>query len=204
MKGLLLGLKESDLNSDPLAQFKKWFAQARAVGLPLPESFMLATATRDGKPSARMILLKGVDKGGFVFYTNYESRKADELASNPQASAVFHWNELFRQIRIEGRIEKVSPAESEKYFHSRARGSQIGAWASRQSTVIPTRADLEKQVSEIKGRYRGQQVPLPPFWGGYRIMPDRIEFWQGRPDRLHDRFVYAKDGQGWKISRLSP
>lgn len=204
LKGLLFGLHESQVDPDPIAQFRKWFGQARGIGLPLAESFTLATVTPDGKPDARMLLLKGVDERGFVFYTNYESRKGEEIAKNPHGTMVFHWNELFRQVRIEGRMEKVTPEESNAYFQSRIRGSRIGAWASQQSAEIASRGELEKSVREYAAKFRGQVVPLPPFWGGYRIAPDRIEFWQGRPDRLHDRLVYTRQGGAWVIKRLSP
>ena len=204
LKGLLFGVHESSINRDPFAQFKQWYGQACRTGLPLPNSFTLATVTPDGKPDARMLLLKGVDEKGFVFYTNYESRKADEIAKNPNATMVFHWNELFRQIRIEGRLEKVSAEESDTYFQSRVRGSRIGAWASKQSSVIASRKELEEKVREVALRYKGQHIPCPPFWGGFRLIPERIEFWQGRPDRLHDRLCFTREGNGWKMSRLSP
>jgi pyridoxamine 5'-phosphate oxidase len=205
LKGLLLGLHESAVERDPFAQFRTWYDHARWVGLPMPNSFSLATVTPDGKPDARMLLLKGVDEKGFVFYTNYESRKADEIAKNPNATMVFHWNELFRQVRIEGRLKKVSAAESDAYFQSRVRGSRIGAWASKQSSVISDREELEAKVREVESRYKGQRhIPCPPFWGGFRLVPDRIEFWQGRPSRLHDRLCFVREDFGWKMIRLSP
>ncbi len=204
LKGLLFGLHESSVDRDPIAQFKSWFGQAKKTGLPLFESFTLATVGEDGRPDARMLLLKGVDQRGFVFYTNYESRKAGEIEKTPYATIVFHWNELFRQVRIEGRLERVTTQESEAYFHSRLRGSQVGAWASRQSSVIADREELEKKVRECEAKFRGQQVPLPPFWGGYRLLPERIEFWQGRPSRLHDRLCFRREDSGWKMVRLSP
>lgn len=204
LKGLLFGLHESSVDRDPIAQFKSWFGQAKKTGLPLYESFTLATVGEDGRPDARMLLLKGVDQRGFVFYTNYESRKAGEIEKTPYATIVFHWNELFRQVRIEGRLERVTTQESEAYFHSRLRGSQVGAWASRQSSVIADREELEKKVRECEAKFRGQQVPLPPFWGGYRLLPERIEFWQGRPSRLHDRLCFRREDSGWKMVRLSP
>jgi len=204
LKGLLLGLHESAVDRDPFAQFNTWYRHARWTGLPMPNSFLLATVTPDGKPDARMILLKGVDEKGFVFYTNYESRKADEIAKNPNATMVFHWNELFRQVRIEGRLNKVTAEESDAYFQSRVRGSRIGAWASKQSSVILNREELEAKVREIELRYRGQHIPCPPFWGGFRLIPERIEFWQGRPNRLHDRLCFVREGNGWKMFRLSP
>lgn len=204
LKGLLLGLHESAVDRDPFEQFNQWYGQARWTGLPMPNSFTLATVTPDGKPDARMLLLKGVDEKGFVFYTNYESRKADEIAKNPNATMVFHWNELFRQVRVEGRLEKVTPGESDAYFQSRVRGSRIGAWASKQSSAISNREELEAKVREIELRYKGQHIPCPPFWGGFRLIPERIEFWQGRPSRLHDRLCFVREGSGWKMSRLSP
>jgi pyridoxamine 5'-phosphate oxidase len=204
LKGLLLGLHESVVDRDPLAQFDQWYGQARWTGLPMPDSFTLATVAPDGKPDARMLLLKGVDEKGFVFYTNYESRKADEIAKNPNATMVFHWNELFRQVRVEGRLEKVTAQESDAYFQSRLRGSRIGAWASKQSSVISNREELEAKVREIELRYKGQPIPCPPFWGGFRLIPERIEFWQGRPSRLHDRLCFVREGSGWKMLRLSP
>ena len=151
-----------------------------------------------------MILLKAADSRGFIFYTNYESRKAAELFANPQASLVFHWSELMRQVRVEGRVEKISREESEAYFHSRPRGSQIGAWASRQSAELPHRSELEERVGELEKQYHGQPVPLPPFWGGILLIPDRIEFWQGRASRLHDRLCYIRTDEGWTLQRLSP
>jgi len=204
LKGLLFGVHESSINRDPFAQFNQWYGQARRTGLPLPNSFTLATVTPDGKPDARMLLLKGVDEKGFVFYTNYDSRKGGEIVKNPDAAMVFHWNQLFRQVRIEGRLEKVTAQESEAYFHSRLRGSQIGAWASLQSSTIANREELEKKVAEYELKFKGQAVPLPPFWGGFRLIPERIEFWQGRPDRLHDRLCFMREGDGWKMFRLSP
>ena len=204
LKGLLLGLHELAVNRDPIAQFKNWYSHARRTGVPLPDSFTLATVTPDGKPDARMLLLKGVDEKGFVFYTNYGSRKGDEIAKNPSAAMVFHWNQLFRQVRIEGRLEKVTTQESEAYFHSRLRGSQVGAWASLQSSIISDREELEKKVAEYEAKFKGQAVPLPPSWGGFRLTPERIEFWQGRPSRLHDRLCFVREAGSWKIFRLSP
>ena len=205
LKGLLLGLHESAVDPDPLAQFKRWYRHARWTGLSMPNSFSLATVTPDGKPDARMLLLKGMDEKGFVFYTNYESRKADEIAKNPNATMVFHWNELFRQVRIEGWLEKVSAAESDAYFQSRVRGSRIGAWASKQSSVISDREELEAKVREVELQYGGQpRILCPPFWGGYRLTPERIEFWQGRPSRLHDRLCFVRENLGWRMFRLSP
>jgi len=204
LKGLLFGLHESAVDPNPIVQFTSWYGHARKTGVPLPDSFTLATVTSDGRPDARMLLLKGVDERGFVFYTNYESRKGAEIAKNPFGAMVFHWNQLFRQVRIEGRLEKVTTQESEAYFHSRLRGSQVGAWASLQSSTLANREEFEKKVVEYELKFKGQAVPLPPFWGGFRLIPDRIEFWQGRPSRLHDRLCFLREGNAWKMTRLSP
>jgi pyridoxamine 5'-phosphate oxidase len=164
----------------------------------------LATADAGGQPSVRMVLLRGVDERGFVFHTNYNSRKALELTQNPRAALCFHWSTLEEQIRIEGRIERLPDAESDEYFRTRPRGSQLGAWASRQSAPLPSRETLEDEYREIERRFEGSAVPRPPFWGGFRLVPDRIEFWYGRPDRLHDRLSYTREGAEWKIERLYP
>ena len=164
----------------------------------------LATADADGRPSVRMVLLRGVDERGFVFHTNFNSRKARELIANPRAALCFHWHTLEEQIRIEGRVERLSAEESDAYFRTRPRGSQLGAWASNQSAVLPSRETLEREYREIERRFEGAPVPRPPFWGGFRLIPDRIEFWFGRPDRLHDRLSYTRDGADWKIERLYP
>jgi pyridoxamine 5'-phosphate oxidase len=164
----------------------------------------LATAGADGRPSVRMVLLRGVDERGFVFHTNYNSRKAHELAVNPHAALCFNWHTLEEQIRVEGRVERLSSEESEEYFRTRPRGSQLGAWASDQSAVLPSRETLEEQYREVERRFDGAPVPRPPFWGGFRLVPERIEFWFGRPDRLHDRLSYTRQGSGWKIERLYP
>ncbi|MCX7141433.1 MAG: pyridoxamine 5'-phosphate oxidase [Proteobacteria bacterium] len=196
-------LVEEDAAADPFGQFDRWFSDVLRAELPLPNAMTLATADTDGRPSARVVLLKGVDANGFVFYTNYESRKARELALNPFASLVFLWTPMERQVRIEGAVEKVSAEESDEYFDSRPLGSRLGAWASPQSRPLPSRLALASKVAAIMLRY-GTAPPRPPHWGGYRVRPDAIEFWQGRPDRLHDRLRYLKQGNTWKIERLAP
>ena len=201
----LAGLKESDLDPNPFKQFDKWFQQALGAGLPEPNAMTLATATLDGKPSARIVLLKGFDERGFVFFTNYESQKGRELSSNPQAALVSYWIELERQVRICGRVSRVSAEESEEYFQSRPLGSQLGAWASQQSEVVGGRKTLEERLEQLTREYQTKPVPLPPYWGGYRVAPETIEFWQGRPNRLHDRLRYAlQSNSQWLIERLSP
>jgi pyridoxamine 5'-phosphate oxidase len=198
-------LEKSDVDSNPIRQFEAWFAQALEAKLPEPNAMTLATVDAHGRPSARIVLIKGVDERGFVFFTNYESRKGRELAGNPYASLLFYWIELERQVRVEGRIVQTSTAESDAYFASRPLGSRIGAWASNQSQVIESRSQLETREREISLQY-GDQVPRPPPWGGYRLVPEAIEFWQGRPSRLHDRLLYTRAGENsdWQISRLSP
>jgi pyridoxamine 5'-phosphate oxidase len=199
------GLKESDLDPNPFKQFDKWFQQALAAGLPEPNAMTLATATLDGKPSARIVLLKGFDERGFVFFTNYESRKGRELAANPQAALVCYWIELERQVRISGPVSRVSSEESETYFRSRPLGSQLGAWASQQSEVVGGRKILEDRLEQLTQEYQTKPVPLPPNWGGYRVAPETIEFWQGRANRLHDRLRYTvQSSSQWLIERLSP
>ncbi len=197
-------LRENDADMDPFVQFDRWFRAALEAQLPEPNAMTLATATPDGHPSARMVLLKGYDKRGFVFYTNYESRKGGELASNPRAALILFWPQLHRQIRIEGRVERVTEAESDAYFGSRARSSQIAARASRQGQVLARRAELDRRVEQLVAAYPEGDVPRPPYWGGFRVRPEVFEFWQGRPSRLHDRLVYRPAGDEWRIDRLSP
>lgn len=198
-------LSETDIDSNPFIQFKKWFAQALAAQLPEPNAMTLATATPDGKPSARMVLLKDFDERGFVLFTNYNSHKGQELAANPQAALVFWWAELERQVRIVGRVEKISSEQSDSYFEMRPPNSRLGAWASNQSEVIERREILAQRLQEFQSKYENQEVPRPPHWGGYRVIPQEIEFWQGRPSRLHDRLLYTHlDDGSWKIERLSP
>jgi pyridoxamine 5'-phosphate oxidase len=203
-QGVVRGLPDATAGRDPIELFREWFGAARRAGIFLPEAMTVATATPDGAPSARMMLLKGVEQGGFVFFTNYESRKAGELEANPRAALVFHWAVLERQVRVEGRIERLSPPESEAYFRTRPRGSRLGAWASKQSRPLGDRAELENRVREHAARFPGDEIPLPSFWGGYRLVPQRIEFWQGRLDRLHDRLRFEWDGSGWRSVRLYP
>ncbi len=198
-------LSESDLDPNPIAQFQAWFDQALAAGIPEPNAMTLATASADGQPSARMVLLKEVNDDGFVFYTNYSSRKGRELAVNPQAVLVFYWHALGRQVRITGQVTKTSRAEAKAYFQTRPPGAQLGAWASSQSSVLASRDVLEATVSKLEAKYVGKAIPLPPHWGGYRLRPDAIEFWQSRLNRLHDRLRYTRQSDGrWKIERLSP
>ncbi|MCH8497818.1 MAG: pyridoxamine 5'-phosphate oxidase [Marinobacter sp.] len=198
------GLDREDLDDNPIQQFAHWFQAARDADILEPNAMSLATATADGQPSLRTVLLKYFDETGFVFFTNYGSNKARELDSNPQAALLFPWIGLNRQIIVQGRVEKVSKTESLRYFSSRPRGSQIGAWVSEQSKVITSRGLLEQKVEEMKRKFREGSIPLPSFWGGYRVVPRRIEFWQGRPSRLHDRFEYVRQGDRWAINRLQP
>ncbi|HEY6407052.1 MAG TPA: pyridoxamine 5'-phosphate oxidase [Ktedonobacteraceae bacterium] len=201
----LRGLSETDVDSDPLKQFQVWFSDAVTANLVEPHAMTLATATKDGKPSARIVLLKGFDKRGFVFYTNYEGKKGQELAENPYAALVFLWAELERQVRIEGRVEKCSPIESDTYFRSRPLGSRLAACISQQSQVISSRAVLEARLQELMVENADRDVPRPSYWGGYRLSPTSIEFWQGRPSRLHDRLRYRLlDDGSWLIERLLP
>jgi pyridoxamine 5'-phosphate oxidase len=204
-QGLAVGLPDAAAEADPIELFQDWFAAARESGILLPESMSLATATPDGVPSVRMVLLKAVgEEGGFVFFTNYGSQKAGELDANPRAALCFHWAVLQRQVRVAGRVDRIGREESAEYFAGRERDSQIGAWASRQSQPVASRGDLEHKAREIRERFAGKEVPLPEFWGGYRLAPERIEFWQARPGRLHDRLRFVREGSGWTAERLNP
>ncbi|MCI0433610.1 MAG: pyridoxamine 5'-phosphate oxidase [Gemmatimonadetes bacterium] len=204
-RGVLGGLSELRAADDPIALFDDWFEAAKRAGILLPEAMTLATATPDGIPSARMVLLKSFAADGFVFYTNYGSRKAAELDANPRAALLFHWSVLHRQVRIEGTTTRTSTDESRAYFRTRPRASRVGAWASQQSEVLDSRATLEQRVREIEARHEsGDDIPLPPFWGGYRLTPSRIEFWQGRANRLHDRLAYDHKAGRWSVVRLYP
>ena len=201
----LAGLAEADLAREPFRQFEKWFQEAEAAKLPEPNAMLLATADADGRPSARTVLLKGLDGRGFVFYTNYESRKGRELADNARAALLFPWISLERQVIVEGPITRVSREEADAYFHSRPRASQIGAWASPQSTVVAGRAVIEESFRTVEKKYEGREIPLPPQWGGFRLSPETVEFWQGRRSRLHDRLRYRREAGGdWTVERLAP
>jgi pyridoxamine 5'-phosphate oxidase len=203
-QGVVRGLPDARPDENPLDLFRLWYAAAERAGIYLPEAMALGTATPDGVPAVRIVLLKGLDERGFTFFTSYESRKGVELRDNPRAALTFHWAALERQVRIEGTVTRLSEEESLAYFRSRPRGSRIGAWASRQSEVLETREELERRVREYGARFRDGDVPLPPFWGGYRVAPARIEFWQGRVNRLHDRLLFERTGTGWKSGRLYP
>lgn len=202
-----VALEADDLSADPMVQFRRWFEDAEAAGIPLANAIALATADGDGRPAARHVLLRGFDDRGFVFYTNLESRKGRHLADNPTAAFAMLWKELDRQVCVTGSVERTTDAESDAYFASRPRDARIGAWASRQSTVLRSRDELMSRFTEFDASYPGDAVPRPPFWGGYRIAPDTIEFWQARAFRLHDRFRYTADADqpaGWLVERLSP
>jgi pyridoxamine 5'-phosphate oxidase len=198
-------LLEEDVDPDPIRQFLAWYEDASQSGVAESNAMALATATPDGRPSVRMVLLRGVDERGFTFFTNYESRKAREIEANPRAAFVFFWHELERQVRVEGRIERASAAESDDYFRSRPKGARLGAWASPQSDVVASRDVLEARFRGLEDQYPHDDIPRPANWGGYRLMPDSIEFWQGRPNRLHDRLRYTRRDKGsWRIERLAP
>ncbi len=197
-------LSERDMAEDPIVQFLNWFDEALTAHVAEPNAMCLATATPDGRPSARMVLLKGADAQGFVFYTDFRSRKGRELTENPNAALCFHWEDLQRQVRVAGAVQHLSRAESDDYFQSRPRGSRIGAWSSVQSTELASREVLAQALKENERRFSGSAIPLPDHWGGFRVVPDELEFWQGRPDRLHDRFQYRRGSGDWTMRRLSP
>ncbi len=198
-------LDESMVDPDPFRQFEIWFESAIKAGVPDPHAMVVATVSRAGNPSARVVLLRGFERNGFVFYTNYQSHKGSDLLQNPNVAAVFFWSEIDRQIRIEGQVEKVAPEESDKYFHSRPRESQMSAWASDQSKVVVNRAELDKSFEKYEEQFAGGPVPRPDKWGGFRMIPTTFEFWQGRPNRMHDRILYELNSTGrWEIKRLAP
>ena len=200
----LAGLRKKDLDADPIRQFRTWLEQAMEL-VPEPNAMVLATADKIGRPSARVVLLKGIEERGFTFFTSYESRKAADLADNPRAALVFYWAPVERQVCITGDVSRLTRAEAEAYFKTRPRGNRLGAWASRQSQPITNRAELEERLQQAEARYPDDNIPTPPNWGGYLLAPARLEFWQGRPNRLHDRFCYTKEpGAAWRLERLSP
>ena len=198
------GLDDADMNPDPIVQFDTWFEKVIDANLHEPNAMILATATEEGLPSVRTVLLKGYDGRGFVFYTNYEGRKARELEANPACALLFYWGELERQVRVEGRAGRIPGEESDAYFASRPRGSRLGAWASEQSRPVTNRNVLEERARALEKEYEGREIPRPPFWGGYRVEPYAIEFWQGRENRLHDRISYRRENGGWRLERLQP
>lgn len=200
----LAGLAEKDLARDPFRQFEKWFAEAEAAKIVEPNAMVVSTAGRDGRPSSRTVLLKAVDGRGFVFYSNYESRKGRELEGNPRISLLFPWIAMERQVIVEGTAARVPREESEAYFHSRPRGNQLGAWVSPQSSIIPARGVLEDNLKALEQKYAGREIPMPPQWGGWRVVPDAVEFWQGRRNRLHDRLRFRREKDGWTVERLAP
>jgi pyridoxamine 5'-phosphate oxidase len=197
-------MDERDLDPDPLRQFRRWFDEAREAGVEVPESMALATSTPDGRPSVRMVLLKDADESGFGFHSNYESRKGGELDANPRAAVLFYWQPQGRQVRIEGSVERADVGESETYFRTRPLGSRLAAWASPQSRPLADRGELERLYAEAAARFPGEDVPRPPYWGGFRLVPDAYEFWQHADNRLHDRIRYERDGDGWRRERLAP
>jgi pyridoxamine 5'-phosphate oxidase len=199
------GLRRADLHSHPFEQFRAWFAAAIAADIRDVNAMSLATATPDGKPSVRIVMLKGIDDRGFSFFTNYDSQKGHDLAANPRAALAFYWVKLERQVRVSGAVERTSREDSAAYFHSRPVGARLGAWVSKQSEIIDSRQILDARLEEMKERFEDGEITLPPHWGGYRVLPDQIEFWQGRPNRLHDRFRYSLRADGtWQIDRLAP
>jgi pyridoxamine 5'-phosphate oxidase len=198
------GLDEASVADDPLGQVRRWLADAVAAGVLQPDAMALATATPDGRPSARMVLVKAVDQKGLVFYTNRDSAKGRELAANPRAAAILHWQQLQRQVRVTGPVDKLSEEASAAYFATRPRGSQLAAWSSHQSQVVASRGALEERFMEMEGRFAGEDVPLPPWWGGYLLEAEVVECWQGRPNRLHDRLRWTKEGKAWRLERLAP